>query len=121
MYRSNTARRLTFAVPAIGAVALLPQQAAAGTVAKIRQTAPGYFNVSVQAVTGGEIRFYVVRWHEARKQWIVTAPDTYGARKGTYERYWLLKAFRADRQREALEYAVRYLTVDWMIEVGNAA
>ena len=120
MYRTNAARRLTFAIPALGATAILPQQAAAGTVAKIQQTAPGYFNVAVQAVTGGEIRFYVVRWHEARKQWIVTAPALLKS-GNTIGGYDLLQAFRADRQREALEYAVRYLTVDWVDEVGNAA
>jgi hypothetical protein len=120
MYRTNTARRLTFATPAVGATALLPQQAAAGTMARIKQTAPGYFNVAVQAITGGELRYYVVRWHEARKQWIVTAPAQLKSGR-TVGGYDLMQAFRNDHQRDALEYAVRYLTVDWVNEVGNAA
>jgi len=88
-------------------------------VAKIRQTGPAYFNVTVQAVEGGELRFYIVRWHEIRKQWIVAAPGTSSrSPRGQYE---VLEYFRADRQRDALAYAVRQLTVDWVEEVGNAA
>lgn len=120
MYRTNTARRLTFAVPALGATAILPQQAAAGTVAKIKQTGPAYFNVTVQAVGGGEIRFYIVRWNEAIDRWVVAAPGRWG-RPLAHGGYEVLERFRPERQRDALEYAVRYLTVDWVNEVGNAA
>lgn len=119
MYRTNTARRLTFAIPALGGTAVLPQQAAAGTIAKIRQTGPAYFNVTVQAVGGGHVLFYIVRWHEVKQRWIVAAPGTsVRSPRGQYE---VLQSFRPERQRDALEYAVRYLTVDWVNEVGNAA
>lgn len=120
MYRTNTARRLTFAIPALGATAILPQQAAAGTIAKIKQTGPAYFNVTVQAVGGGEIRFYVVHWAEVEKRWMVTAPGHWGHRLA-HSGYLVLQAFDAEHQRKALDYAVRHLTADWVDEVGNAA
>lgn len=119
MYLTNTARPLTFAIPAVGATALLPQQAAAGTIARIKQMAPGYFNVAVQAVEGGELRHYVVRaagrFEDGTTEgyWIVERPGQDGHEK--------VAQFKPSRQRLALEYAVRYLTVDWVNEVGNAA
>lgn len=113
MYRTNTARRLTFAIPALGATAILPQQAAAGTIAKIKQTGPAYFNVTVQAIGGGEIRFCILRWAEMKRQWILAVPGLRG--------YQVVEAFRSDRQRDALAYAVRYLTTEWVNEVGNPA
>lgn len=119
MRYTTSNQRLTFAVPAIGATAILPQQASVGTIAKIKQTARGYFNVAVQAVEGGEIRFYVVRQAGRFEQgttegyWIVERPGLGGHEK--------VAQFKGSRGRLALEYAVRNVTVDWLDEVGNAA
>ena len=114
MYRTNAARQLTFAVPAQGATAILPQQAAAGTVAKIKQTGPGYFNIVVQAVGGGsELRFGILRWNEVQRKWVLTMPGL--------RRYQVVESFQSDRQRDALAFAVRYVTEEWVTEVGNVA
>lgn len=114
-------RPLAFAVPAVGAAgALLPQQAALGTVARIRQTAPGYFNVAVQEHNNerGEIRFYIVRQTSGliaggRGGWVVERPGTDGAS------FPVMATFRPHRLREALSWAVRYVTADWIIEVRD--
>jgi len=119
-------RPLTFAVPQVGAAgALLPQQAALGTVARIRQTAPDYFNVTVQEHGNptGEIRLYIVRkhvedgtgaWPKGKASWVVETPSTRGELG-----YHTLTAFNGspERLRVALGWAVRYLTADWIIEV----
>jgi hypothetical protein len=119
-------RPLTFAVPQVGAQgSLLPQQVALGTVARIRQTAPDYFNVTVQehGKPNGEIRLYIVRkhvedgsgtWPKGKASWVVEAPSTRGE-----SGYTILTAFNGtpERLRAALGWAVRYLTADWIIEV----
>jgi hypothetical protein len=114
-------RPLAFAVPQVGAAgALLPQQAALGTVARIRQTAPDYFNVTVQEHGNelGEIRFYIVRKTSGliaggRGGWVVERPGVFG------EHFPVMATFRPQRLREALAWAVRYVTADWIIEVRD--
>lgn len=116
-----TARPLTFAVPQVGAPgSLLPQQAALGTTARIRQTAPGYFNVMVQEHGNalGELRLYIVRkavaFEEATTEgyWVVERPT---ASLG-YEK---ASQFKPSHLRHALGWAVKQVTADWIIEVRN--
>jgi hypothetical protein len=122
-------RPLTFAVPAVDRVALLPQQAALGTVARIKQVRPDYFNVSVRGIPGEpqEARWFIVRrhvedgtgaWPKGKASWVVEVP-----RSDAEPGYVMLTCFNGtpERLRVALAWAVRYVTVEWLNEVANAA
>lgn len=118
-------RPLTFAIPAVGASALLPQQAALGTVARIKQVRPDYFNVSVKGTPDAaqEARWFIVRkhvedgtgaWPKGKASWVVEVPNPDAA-----PGYLMLTCFNGtpERLRAALSWAVRYVTADWIIEV----
>lgn len=127
MARKLIDRPLTFAVPAVDHVALLPQQAALGTIARIRQVRPDYFNVSAKGMPGApqEGRWFIVRkhvedgtgaWPRGKASWAVEAP-TPDMEPG----YRTLTVFNGtpERLRVALAWAVRYVTADWIIEVRD--
>jgi hypothetical protein len=117
-------RPLTFAVPQVGATAQLPQQAALGTVARIRQTNRGYFTVIAQGTTLGERRYYTVRAagpvDEGTPEgyWVVERPRT--TTGGEWVKgYEKAAQFKPSHLRAALAWAVRYVTADWIIEVRD--
>lgn len=118
-------RPLTFAVPAVRKPpALLPQQAALGTVARITQPNTGYFVVSVSGTELGEQRFYTVRAagpaDEATPEgyWLVERPRTNRTREWV-SGYAKAAQFKPTHLRHALAWAVRYVTADWIIEVRD--
>lgn len=114
MARKLIDRPLTFAIPQVGGTAILPQQAALGTVAKIRRTNDGYFVVAVVAAPGAtqDAQICVASVsrceHGGGQGWLVERKTA-----GTYAK---LATFSDRHLRSALGYAVMDTTVEFVID-----
>lgn len=105
---------LTFAVPQVGRTALLPQQAAVGTMARIKRVNEDYFNIQAGHVDNGGISGSHVAIVSACtlgggvEGWQVERKENHG--------YIRLATFSKQHLRSALGMAVLDATVEYVID-----
>lgn len=123
-----TDRPLTFTVPPVGHKSLLLQQTAVGMENRIYQVRPGYFNVSAYAVAdrteiaNRPCTYTIVRRAtEAEAEQYADGWIVEWRRPGAFQHHYTkLAYFRGERRlREALSFATREMSVEYVIAYGH--
>jgi hypothetical protein len=105
-------RPLSFAVPAVGGTALLPQTVALGVFVKVKRSNEGYFAVSASDTygTGNLGRMGSVSWDPESERWAVDRFTPGGEGYRTFAR------FRPEHLRQAVATAIVDTATEYVLD-----